>query len=204
MLYYLTYLNIKIYFCWLVWFFKPQSIIFLVMLRWVFLGWNSTKQRIKCLAQGHNTVTLLVVRYEQATLWSPVKYYTNWATALHWYTIVLLFLIQKDFTLLNGMSLQGSNLALANLLNASSFLQKASRNCHHLLLLASENKSFLYQPNYATQHKLYGKQCRSWWASFWSWSGSTLFAKNFKPKYWFRKMKMINSYCQSIYMVWFT
>ena len=39
---------------------------------------------------------------------------------------------------------QGSNLALANLLNACSFLQKASRNCHHLLLLASENKSFSY------------------------------------------------------------
>ena len=33
---------------------------------------------------------------------------------------------------------QGSNLALANLLNASSFLQKASRNCHHLLFLVSE------------------------------------------------------------------
>ena len=40
---------------------------------------------------------------------------------------------------------QGSNLALVNLLNASSFLQNASRNCHHLLLLASENKSFSYQ-----------------------------------------------------------
>ena len=56
---------------------------------------------------------------------------------------------------------QGSNLALANLLNASSFLQKASRNCHHLLFLACENKSLSYQPNYATQHMLYGKQCRS-------------------------------------------
>ena len=31
------------------------------------------------------------------------------------------------------------------------------------------------------------------------WSGSSLFEK--KPKYWFRKMKKINSYCQSIYMV---
>ena len=28
---------------------------------------------------------------------------------------------------------QGSNLAHAYLLNATSFLQKASRNCHHLL-----------------------------------------------------------------------
>ena len=34
-------------------------------------------------------------------------------------------------------TVQGSNLALADLLNASSFLQKASRNCYHLLLLAS-------------------------------------------------------------------
>ena len=40
---------------------------------------------------------------------------------------------------------------LANLLSASSFLQKASRNCYHLLLLEIENKSFSYQPNYATQ-----------------------------------------------------
>ena len=47
---------------------------------------------------------------------------------------------------------QGSNLALANLLNASSFLQKASKNCHHLLFLACGNKLLSYQPNYATQH----------------------------------------------------
>ena len=60
----------------------------------------------------------------------------------------------------------GIKFSTSNLLNASSFLQKASRNCHHLLLLASENKSFSYQPNYATQHKLYGKQCRSRSASF--------------------------------------
>ena len=59
---------------------------------------------------------------------------------------------------------QGSNLALANLLNASSFLQKASRNCHHLLFLACGNKSLSYEPtepNYATQHTLYDKQCGS-------------------------------------------
>ena len=55
----------------------------------------------------------------------------------------------------------GSNLALAYLLNASSFLKKASRNCHHLLFLASGNKSLSYEPNYATQHTWYGKQCRS-------------------------------------------
>ena len=29
-----------------------------VMSGWVFLGWTSSKQRIKCLAQRHNTVTL--------------------------------------------------------------------------------------------------------------------------------------------------
>ena len=56
-----------------------------------------------------------------------------------------------------SVPLQGSNLALANLLNASSFLQKASRNCHHLLFLSCGNKSLSYQPNYATHHMLYGK-----------------------------------------------
>ena len=43
---------------------------------------------------------------------------------------------------------QGSNLALANLLNASSFFPKASRYCHHLLFLAYE-KSLSYQPSHA-------------------------------------------------------
>ena len=33
----------------------------------VFLGWTSTKQPTKCLAQGHNTVTLLAVSLELAT-----------------------------------------------------------------------------------------------------------------------------------------
>ena len=42
---------------------------------------------------------------------------------------------------------QGSNLALANLLNASSFLQKASRNCHHLQFLACGKESLTYQQN---------------------------------------------------------
>ena len=32
---------------------------FSVMSGPVFLGWNSTKQKIKCLAQGHNTLPLL-------------------------------------------------------------------------------------------------------------------------------------------------
>ena len=38
----------------------------------VLLGWTSTKQWIKCLAIGHNAVTLPVVRLEIATLQSPV------------------------------------------------------------------------------------------------------------------------------------
>ena len=33
---------------------------FSVMSRRVFLGWTSTKQRIKCLAQGHNAVPLVL------------------------------------------------------------------------------------------------------------------------------------------------
>ena len=39
-----------------------------VMLGRVFLSCTSTKQRSMCLAQGHNTVTLPVVRLELATL----------------------------------------------------------------------------------------------------------------------------------------
>ena len=38
----------------------------------VFLGWTSSKQRIKHLAQGHNTVPL--VRIEPPTPWSQVKH----------------------------------------------------------------------------------------------------------------------------------
>ena len=38
---------------------------FSVMSGWVFLGLTSTKQRIKCLAQGHNTGPL--VRQETTT-----------------------------------------------------------------------------------------------------------------------------------------
>ena len=45
---------------------------FLVMLGWVFLGWTSTKQRIKCLDQGHNAVPL--ERLEPTTPQSPVKH----------------------------------------------------------------------------------------------------------------------------------
>ena len=45
---------------------------------------------------------------------------------------------QKTFVVNGGKRVNaGVNLALANLLNASSFLQKASRNRHQLLFLAS-------------------------------------------------------------------
>ena len=44
----------------------------------VFLGWTITKQRIRCLAHGHTTVTL--VSLELAALRSPVS--SSWATAL--------------------------------------------------------------------------------------------------------------------------
>ena len=46
--------------------------IFSIMLGRVFLGGTSTKQKIKCLAQGHNTVTPLEVIHELATPISPV------------------------------------------------------------------------------------------------------------------------------------
>ena len=38
----------------------------------VFQGWTSTKQQIKYLAQGHNTVTPPKVSLKLATLWSKV------------------------------------------------------------------------------------------------------------------------------------
>ena len=49
--------------------------IFSVMLGRVFLGWTRTKQKIKCLAQGHNAVPL--VRLEPATPQSRVKHSTT-------------------------------------------------------------------------------------------------------------------------------
>ena len=46
-----------------------------------FLGWTSTKQRIKCYAQGNNMATPLTIGLEPATPLSPVLGSTNWATA---------------------------------------------------------------------------------------------------------------------------
>ena len=43
---------------------------FAVMLGQIFLGWTSTKQWIKCLAQGHSTKIPPAVRIEPATLLS--------------------------------------------------------------------------------------------------------------------------------------
>ena len=54
----------------LVWFLCPSQ-QFSVMPGWVFLDWT-TKQRIKCLVQGHNIVTPLAVRLELATQRSSV------------------------------------------------------------------------------------------------------------------------------------
>ena len=51
----LEILNCFIFCHFLVRFFKS------IMSGWIFLSQTNTKQRIKCLAQGHNTVTLLVV-----------------------------------------------------------------------------------------------------------------------------------------------
>ena len=41
----------------------------------VFLGWSSTKQRLMCLSQVHNAVTM--VRFESANHWSQVKHSTT-------------------------------------------------------------------------------------------------------------------------------
>ena len=64
-------------------------------------------------------------------------------------SVNLYYLLIQTLTLqVISIPYQGSNLALANLLNA-------------ILFLACKNKSLSYEPNYATQHALYGKQCRS-------------------------------------------
>ena len=54
---------------------------FSVMSGQVFLGWTSSKQQIKCLAQGHNTVTLSMVKLESTTL-HPKSNILPTATAL--------------------------------------------------------------------------------------------------------------------------
>ena len=48
----------------------------------VFLGWTRTKQGLICLAEGHNTV--MTVRLEPATPWSPVKHSTSEPLHFHW------------------------------------------------------------------------------------------------------------------------
>ena len=82
---YLDLWNIKYYLFWnrkrnqknnsmliFVWF---DSYNFSVMSGRVFLGWTSTKQRITCLAQGHNTVP--PVRLHPPTAESQVKHSTK-------------------------------------------------------------------------------------------------------------------------------
>ena len=51
----------------------------------------------------------------------------------------------KIRTFFNTMNIQGSNLALANLLNASSFLKKQVEITFTCYFLASEYKSFSHQ-----------------------------------------------------------
>ena len=90
--------------------------------------------------------------------------------------------------------IQGSNLALANLLNASCFLQKASRNCHHLLFLACENShinQIMQQSIRCMANSVDTDQPASEEAGC---SGSTLCAG--------RKLKMLNWFCLSINAVY--
>ena len=78
---------------------------FPVMSGWfpIFLGWTSTKQRIKYLAKGHNTVTPAAVSLELATVWSPVQPSTNWATALTFYLCCIYSSADLDFITMNPM-----------------------------------------------------------------------------------------------------
>ena len=51
----------------------------------VFLGWTITKQRVKCLAQGHKTVTLEL----KLPLYPQSNALVNWATLLLIFTFLL-------------------------------------------------------------------------------------------------------------------
>ena len=67
-----------------------------VMLRQflVFPGWTSTKQQIKCLAQGLDTMT--TVSLQLAILWSPVLHSTKWAPAIcFWSFWTVLFCLRS-------------------------------------------------------------------------------------------------------------
>ena len=65
---------------------------FSVMSGLVFLGWTSTKQRIKCRAQGHNTVTQLVasliggVKSHQCVVWefAMVPHWLHVSSLIFW------------------------------------------------------------------------------------------------------------------------
>ena len=61
---------------------------FSVMFGWVFLGWISMKQHMKCLTQGLNTGTPPAVGLRLATLPSPVLQLTKWANALHFHLLI--------------------------------------------------------------------------------------------------------------------
>ena len=58
-------------------------------------GRTNTKQRIKCLAQGHNTVNPPAVRLKPATLQSPVKCSTNSPKRLYHLPLTLIW-VQPD------------------------------------------------------------------------------------------------------------
>ena len=72
---------------------QHEILVFSVMLGWVFPSWTSTKQRIKCLAQGNNSVP--PVRLKPATPRSRVKHYTTEpprsivAQCHYWYGIIV-------------------------------------------------------------------------------------------------------------------
>ena len=64
----------------------------LAMAGWVFLGLTSTMQGLICLAQGHNTVTL--VKLELATTWTGVKRLSTEIPFLYWIKICKLILMR--------------------------------------------------------------------------------------------------------------
>ena len=71
----------------------------------------STKQRIKCLAQGHNIVTPSAVRLKPATLRSPEQHFDPQSnvlptepTALHMFVLfdLILYVPINNFSVMSG------------------------------------------------------------------------------------------------------
>ena len=98
--------------------------IFSVMSGWVFLGLTSTKQRTKCLAQGHNAVP--PVSLQSATSRSRVKHSTiEPPRSLYWQQILYQFGLVRFFTSQStAMVMLGRSVHLTTLFSWASLTKR--------------------------------------------------------------------------------